>query len=44
MLKFTDNIINTLTPMATMTENYFGILANDKDILLKKIYSFSSWN
>jgi hypothetical protein len=44
MLKFTDNIINTLTPMAIMTENYFGILANDKDILLKKIYSFSSWD
>ena len=44
MLKFTDNIINTVTPMATMTENYFGILANDKDILLKKIYSFNSWN
>jgi hypothetical protein len=30
--------------MATMTENYFGILANDKDLLLKKIYSFNSWD
>jgi hypothetical protein len=44
MLKFTDNIINTVTPIDTMTENYFGILANDEDILLKKIYSFNSWN
>jgi hypothetical protein len=38
MLKFTNNIIDTTTPLVQMTENYFGILANDNDILLKKIY------
>ena len=43
MLKFTDNIINGLNSSEILTENGFGILANNKDVLLKTIYSFNSW-
>lgn len=42
MLKFTDNILDDFTPSAIMTNNSFGILANnpDKDGMLTLLYSF----
>jgi hypothetical protein len=44
MLKFTNNIIEDLIPVENIENNGFSILANDNDVLLKKLYSFTSWN
>ena len=44
MLKFTNNIIEDLIPVENIENNGFSILANDNDVLLKKLYSFTSWD
>ena len=43
MLKFTDNIINEVTPSALSDGDAFGILANDDTELEKLLYEFTSW-
>ena len=43
MLKFTDNIVNEVTPSALSDGDAFSILANDDTELEKLLYEFTSW-